>query len=227
MLYFGVNIKEGPHNKLSRENYAIIDKENTTMEPAYMQRRYSEEEILKFYEDTDCLLYNDEWCDKHQKDCLANFDLNMKYMESLDESEFTAALEELLKVRKGTVEIKNLNDCKGMSGIYIMVLDKYKQVYIGQSKDIKTRIMRHWSTTKPFDRLLFGRVETSVLSIDCYGALDTTRIFIFPTTSLEANESLFVRKMDKRFSTNRTAGGLLMENGNAVEIMANMNKRKL
>lgn len=51
MMYFGVNIKEGPHNQLNRDNYAIIDKTNTTLPPEYMQRRYTEEELLKIYED--------------------------------------------------------------------------------------------------------------------------------------------------------------------------------
>ncbi len=60
----------------------------------------------------------------------------------------------------------------------MLVLDEYKQVYIGQSTDIKSRILHHRSKKKPFDRLIFGSVENSILSIDSFGALDTTRIYI-------------------------------------------------
>ena len=50
-------------------------------------------------------------------------------------------------------------------------------MYIGISNDIKKRILTHWGSKKDFDRLLFGKKENSVLSIDSFGALDTTRIF--------------------------------------------------
>ena len=227
MLCFGVNVKEGLHNQLDRENYAIIDKTCTTVPPEYMQRRHTEKELLEIFEDTDCLFYNDKWCEKHREKCLKNFDLNMEYISRLDTGEFEVELNKLLTTRKRIRQIFDLNDCNGMSGIYIMVMDKYKQVYIGQSRDIKRRVMRHWSTRKEFDRLIFGNVENSILSIDCYGAKDTTRIYVFPTNSLDRNEQLFVRKMDKRFLTNRTAGGLYIENNNGLEILANMNTRSV
>jgi hypothetical protein len=69
----------------------------------------------------------------------------------------------------------------GVQGAYVMVLDRYKQAYIGQAWDIRARIKRHWSGTKQFDRLIFPDKETSVLSIDSFRALDTTRIFAAKT----------------------------------------------
>ena len=92
----------------------------------------------------------------------------------------------VIKSNKKVRQIFDLNDCKEMCGIYVLVLDEYKQVYIGQAKDIKKRVMQHWSKQKPFDRLIFGGVNNSVLSIDCFGALDTTRIFVLETTSLDS-----------------------------------------
>lgn len=52
-----------------------------------------------------------------------------------------------------------------------MVLDEYRQVYIGatsESAGTAERIRQHWSGQKQFDRLLAGSVETSVLSIDSF-----------------------------------------------------------
>ena len=73
----------------------------------------------------------------------------------------------LIKYSRKIKEVKNLNDYSGVAGVYILVLDKYKQVYIGQTNTcIKTRIMSHWRKVKEFDRLLFGPVESSILSID-------------------------------------------------------------
>lgn len=81
-----------------------------------------------------------------------------------------------IKVFKGLDDrvrkITNLNDIKGASGIYMLVFDAYNACYIGQAKDMKARILKHWSTG-------FGS------SADMFRALDTTRIFVLP---LEGDE---------------------------------------
>ena len=106
---------------------------------------------------------------------MKNFDLNMKYFESLDYNDFDKKLKLFVKKNR-FIEANNLDDLV-VSGIYILVLDKYKQIYIGMSDNIRKRILNHWSRKKDFDRLIFGKVEKSILSIDSFGALDTTRIF--------------------------------------------------
>ena len=59
-----------------------------------------------------------------------------------------------------------------------MVLDNYSQVYIGMSKNtIKRRIIEHWRKKVPFDRLVSNRNHDTLITIDSFGALDTTRIF--------------------------------------------------
>jgi len=106
-------------------------------------------------------------------------------------------------------EIYDLNECKDVVGVYVLVLDNYKQIYIGQShSSIKTRIMRHWSTKKEFDKLIFGKVDNSILSIDSFGALDTTRIFIYPTELCYEVEEKMVDFFEKKYLLNRTAGGI-------------------
>lgn len=41
------------------------------------------------------------------------------------------------------IEIKGLNDCKGKKGIYILLQEHYKQMYIGQTiRDLFLYIMK-------------------------------------------------------------------------------------
>ncbi len=157
--------------------------------------------------------YSDEWVEKHYKDCMKNFDLNMKYFESLDYNNFDKKLKLFVKKNR-FIEANNLDDLV-VSGIYILVLDKYKQVYIGMSGNIRKRILNHWSKKKDFSRLIFGKVEESILSIDSFGALDTTRIFYkkvnscFNICSLE--EEKYVKTFDNKYLLNRVGGGINAE----------------
>lgn len=73
---------------------------------------------------------------------------------------------------------------------------------------LATRIKQHWHRNKPLDQLVFGSVDTSRISIDCFGALDTTQIFAKPYKGkklfgLEHLESRFIRAFDQRFVLNR------------------------
>lgn len=159
---------------------------------------------------------------------MKNYDLNMKYMNNLSSDDFNHALNVFLSKNKGITQITDLTTCDCMEGIYILVLDAYKQVYIGQSTNIKKRIMGHWSKTKPFDRLIFGRVENSILSIDSFGALDTTRIFVCPTSHLFEVEAKLVRSMDAKYMLNRTAGGIgLDEDTYKLEVLASAAHRDM
>ena len=147
-------------------------------------------------------------------------------MNSLSTEEFEKELNTFIKKAKKLKQIFDLNDCDYMEGIYVMVLDKYKQVYIGQSTNIKKRIMTHWSKTKQFDRLLFGSVEKSVLSIDSFGALDTTRIFVYPTYDIYKEEEKLVKAMNSKYMLNRTGGGIGLDNETyKLEILANVKYR--
>ena len=208
--HFGVKIQQ-KNLKINRENYALIDKKVHNKTPQFIIDSYKlePEKRARIYDDEECTIYSDAWCAKHQNDCLINYDYNMKYFQRLDANEFNKALNKLIKQSKKIREVHNLNDCKETIGVYILVLDEYKQIYIGQSNSsIKTRIMRHWSTKKEFDRLIFGKVENSILSIDSFGPLDTTRIFVYSTYSSYEVEEKLVDLMESKYLLNRTAGGI-------------------
>lgn len=225
IVYFGVKINKTPRLLISRDNYAIINKSNTTTDADYM-KRYPIEAILEIFEDESCKIYNDKWCEKQREKCLKNFDLNMQYMNNLSEDKFNKEVNKLLKLRK-FIKIHDLNTCDKIEGIYILVLDKYKQIYIGMSNNIKRRIMTHWSRKMPFDRLIFGSVESSVLSIDSFGALDTTRIYIYPTYNTHNEEKYLESKINSNFLLNRTGGGIGRNSDYAFEIVLNAKQRKL
>ena len=193
ITHFGVSILQNEKNQLKRENYALIDKRPSLGqgEREKYKRLYQKhpEVYSKCFENELCELYTDEWCENHRANCLKNFDINMAYMDALDKKELDDEIRKLLLKHREIQQVVDLNACENLSGVYIMVLDYYKQIYIGQSSNVKKRIMSHWSKKKSFDRLIFGQVEESVLSIDVFGALDTTRIYVFPSiNALEVEE---------------------------------------
>lgn len=169
--HFGMKILEGKRGlKLTRENYVLVSNKNTLA-------RFS----MDIYADEEGKIYSDEWCQKQFNDCIKNFDLNMEYFSLLSNDEFNKEIEEFLKRNMQFTEVFDLNLYYGKPGYYVMVLDEYCQVYIGTAVDIKRRIRQHWTKSKSFDRLLFpmGNVDSSILSIDSFRALDTTRIYIY------------------------------------------------
>ncbi|WP_172249982.1 hypothetical protein [Saccharibacillus deserti] len=107
---------------------------------------------------------------------LNKFTLNMNYFQSLSKDEFNKELNKLVE-KNDFVQIEDMNSLSNVSGYYIMVLDAYCQIYIGISKNIKRRIMEHWSTQIPLSQLLLTTEGWSI-PIDCFRALDTTRVFI-------------------------------------------------
>jgi len=178
--HFNLDIFEKDTNKLNKENYMRLNFKNK-----------DEEFIL---EQTKRIKYN--------------FNLNMKYFNSLDKKEFNNYLSEFVK-KNNLIEISDLKEYIGVSGLYIMVLDEYKQVYIGLTENgIKERIKQHWNAKKEPERLIFGQAFNSVLSVDSFGPLDTTRIFVKTKGNLYALENQIVDEFDKRYLLNRTMGGV-------------------
>jgi len=207
--HFGIKTKN-ERLYITRDEYAIIDKKVHNKLPNFILEDYKKnpEKRQKYYDNEDCTIYSDSWCEKHRADCLVNFDYNMNYFNNLNWEKFDKKLNKLVKSSKKIIEVKDLKEYLNVSGVYILVLDKYKQIYIGLSTNIAKRIQSHWSAKKEFDRLIFGKVENSILSIDSFGALDTTRIFVYPTYDYYLVEEKLVSLMDSMYLLNRTAGGI-------------------
>ena len=209
--HFGVVVRQGPkygHN-ISRQTYGTINKRNSHYFPKEADPDLWDKQA-SYFEDESHLYYSDDWCTKHQKDVLENFDINMDRFAELDEIEFESHLTSVISKYPKMVEVTDLNEWDGVSAIYVMVLDRFLQVYVGiaeSSRGLKGRIRDHWSTNKQFDRLLFGSVEQSKLSIDSFRALDTTRIFALETNKAEKFENSVLELFPSKFVLNRVAGG--------------------
>jgi hypothetical protein len=206
--HFGEQIRPGKYgHRLTRELYAIPSKKPTD--------RFTVDQVpaatwairASFFEDADQTVYNDEYCRKHQEQALANFDLNMEFFARLEPEAFESALNELLQKHAKLKPVTDLGTVDGVTGLYVMVLDGYKQAYVGQSSNIRARLKSHWSGTKEFDRLLWGRWDESVLSIDSFRALDTTRVFAAQTVDADALETQIVASFPGDYLLNRVHGG--------------------
>ena len=187
--HLGLNIQNKSGGlKLTRENYVKVNNKSS----------FRGREI-----------YSELFIETHTKNCFHNFDLNMEYCRSLSKQEFNVELMNFLNKTKVFEEITDLSLLNSSSGYYVLVLDEYSQAYIGRSEDIKTRIRGHWSKQKEFDRLIFGRKNNSILSIDSFRAYDTTRIFVYVTSDHDSFEDEFINFFDSKYLLNRTIGGTL------------------
>ena len=180
--HFGIMIQDKPTNHINKEIYLSAKPEGIP--------GWTEEGYIKQVSRADL-----------------NYDLNMAYFNSLDFNEFNSYLLQQCKKLK-FIECDNLTDLDTKSGVYMLVLDDYKQVYIGISNNMKRRIMNHWNKRKSLECLIFGDVCNSILSIDSFGALDTTRIFYIETFLIYETEEKIVKKFLPEYMLNRTAGGI-------------------
>jgi len=187
--HFGVNVVEKPSGlKLTRENYI----EKIVFKDSYFKEYYTDSVIKD-----------------HTQARLYNYDKNMQYFHSLSNEDFNEELKNFVSKNINFKEITDLTSVDGESGYYIMVLDEYAQAYIGTSRDIKKRIQQHWRMQMYFDRMIFGSKENSILSINSFRALDTTRIFVYLTSNTFDLEDKLINQFDNKYLLNRTAGGVL------------------
>jgi len=205
ITHFGLGIRLGKRGvRLTRDNYAVVSNKSSFGRPEP---------------------YSDEWCQGHLAKTLLNFDRNMAFFSSLDRIKFAtelhlflAAFQEPTGQFQGEgdfLEVADLSVYDQVSGYYLLVLDQYCQVYLGRSTDIKKRVQAHWARTLPFDRLLFGSVSKSRLSIDSFRALDTTRVFVQDTggplwlAPENDMENDYILLFSDEFVCNRLRGGTL------------------
>ena len=217
--YFGVKLlKRKKSFKLVREEFALID-----TKPSFLfVDTFAEDNA---YEDETGQRYRKEWCLRYRELCLKNYDLNMKYFASLQKEEFNKEINKYLSIYKEFEEIYDLNTCAGVEGYYLLILDEYKQGYIGKSNNVKKRIMQHWSNVKSFDRVLlpFYGVETSCFSIDFFRAFDTTRIYVWKKEMREGIEEELVDNFPEKYRLNRIGGDVT----SLLQAISTLNNRNL
>lgn len=151
--------------------------------------------------------WNEEDYSRQRRKAALNFDLNMQLFSSLDTAAFSSYISAQIQKHR-FIRCDNLLNLRSVSGVYMLVLDEFKQVYIGQSSDIYKRIRSHWTKKKSLERLIFGKVWNSILCIDSFGALDTTRVYYIKANSTFALEEQIVSDFNPVYTLNRTSGGI-------------------
>lgn len=108
---------------------------------------------------------------------------NIKYIreytekfKALPEKDFNKLISKFTK-ENNFVEVLDLKPLYKVPGLYIMVLDNYRQIYIGKAYNVRGRIQEHWSKKKEIDKYILLNHKPS---IDSFGAYDTTRIYFKP-----------------------------------------------
>ncbi len=185
-----------------------------TKEPYLTRENYihSDREFRDWYGEYDSDLFSsiDQRVECAKKEALLNFDLNMAYYNSLEQSSFDSFVDEKLGKNPSFIDVSDLNDYK-CPGLYILVLGQYKQIYVGISKNIKKRVQQHWAIYKDLSRLIWGGMLDSKLSIDSFRAMDTTRIFVHlkhdKKNDLWDEEYKLVEFIPDCYSCNRMGGG--------------------
>ena len=154
------------------------------------------------------------WYKNQREDLVKNYEINMKHFAKLEHDDFNKSLNRFLKDNPKFVEVKDFSDDKYRDcGYYLLVLDEYKQVYIGVAGDIKERLIQHFKKIVPYDRRIFGTVEKSKLSIDSFGCKDITRVFVFVNWRVGygwSHEDELINAFDNKYVSNRIKGGELL-----------------
>ena len=203
-VHFGIPVRSarGLGLRMTRDTYARLNKRSSL--PRW-SREMNPERWDSFHR-----IYTDALCEEMQSQALTNFDLNMAHFASLEHEAFDAALKRAVASQRGMVEVTDLTKWDGVAGLYVMVLDEYRQAYVGatnKSIGIQKRIKQHWAGTKPLDRLIWGDPQTSILSIDSFRALDTTRIFALKSSRSFAGENPLLEQFPPEYMLNRVPGG--------------------
>jgi hypothetical protein len=208
--HFGERLRQSKFgHQLTRDMYAIPNKKPSAVRPREFVGEAFWASQAWAYEDEGHTVLSDDFCRQQRDDALENFDLNMAFFETIRPDAFEAALAEILAKNKQLREVTDLKTLDWEEGAYVMVLDRYRQAYIGQAVDMRARIRRHWTANKQFDRLLWGHKHQSVLSVDSFRALDTTRIFAAKTINADRLERRLVKNFPPDFLLNRIEGGKL------------------
>lgn len=221
--HFGLSLRASKYGlKMTRENYATINNRSSFKRPQGLYKGSNKD----LFTDETMKYYSEAFCQEHYKRCMENYDLNIKFFQQLDHNKFNTEIESFRKKHKYFISVQDLSQYESVPGYYIMVLDEYCQLYIGNSTNIKKRIQQHWSKKKEFDRLIFGRsINVSRIAIDSFRALDTTRIYAYSTKDLYTMEDEFISAFSDEFLCNRLDGGKIPEN--FLEILEMMKLREL
>lgn len=145
-----------------------------------------------------------------------NVEINISTFEKLNKTAFNNEINRITTKYhfKEVDDISSFNKC-----LYLVVLDEYKQFYVGKSEsNLKGRMRKHWTAKIiPSRHLWTGDFESSRIKFDDFKMFDTTRIFVCDDISqiLKENRS---EAEDRRIERTNTFGIEKFENMNELAI---------
>lgn len=151
---------------------------------------YSNEKYLEYKRDID----------KYVENVL----INIHTLKELSHHDFEKELSRVIKKYhfKEVDDISSYKNC-----LYLIVLDEYKQFYVGKAvTSLKNRMRKHWTAKIiPAKHLWNGGFEASRIKFDDFKMFDATRIFVCEDikTMLIENKD---EASDRRIEINNTAG---------------------
>ena len=214
--HLGERVRPGKYGlKLSRETYLMSSRKHHKPLPKYIVQMWRDEnnplceDFDETFEDEWWTVYKPEFFEKYKTQALLNYDLNMAFFESLDSSEFNEQMRHVLNSHPKLTQVTDLREWDETEGVYVMILDGYKQAYVGQAQNIRKRIKRHWSGAMPVSKAVFGPMYKSIMSIGSLRALDTTRLLAVKAreTQRDKLEEQIESSIDDKFVLNRVRAG--------------------
>ncbi len=162
--------------------------------------------------------YTKYMTDFAKENAYKNYDMCMEYYGILDKDEFNNSLKDILDMYP-LDGINDLKKLKGKRGIYILVLEEYKQIYIGQSsRDLRERILRHFKKFLTLGEVPYVKYDT--LPIDAFKPMDITKIFCMYSSNqreLDDMEIKYINKCPNRFLANKMLGGKIYNDYDFVD----------
>ena len=133
-----------------------------------------------------------------------NVRFNMKTLKSLDKSGFEEELKRITE-KYHFVETNDISSFKHC--LYLVVLDEYKQFYVGKAEtSLKNRMRKHWTAKIiPARHLWNGGFEFSRIKFDDFKMFDSTRIFVCDDIQRIIEEN-FDKVQDRRIEVTNTFG---------------------
>lgn len=204
---YGFKLTRDKYLNESRKNHKPLSKVLIT---SLRERDQKYCELMdSIFEDEWWRTYRPEIAEEMRARALKNFDLNMAYFSQLDAKEFEHHVAQTVKSFSRIRRVERLADWEETGGVYVMVLGEHRQVYVGQSNNIRKRIKAHWGGAISISKAVFGRVDQSIMSIASFRALDTTAIYAteVPDFKRDKVEEDVESSFDQKYVLNRIDAG--------------------
>ena len=143
VVHFGERVRHGKYGfHLIRDMYALPNRRPSGRVPREWLTDEEWNALDWMYEDPEHTLYSDAYLERNRHHALENFDLNMAFFAQIPHEDFDRALKRMCRQNR-LAQIFELRQLDELEGVYVMVLDDYRQAYIGKSGNMRRRILSH------------------------------------------------------------------------------------